>query len=183
MTGIKRRTTCSTRTRRVQPDLEAAFALQMRAVGIEGFKREHRFHKTRKWRVDFAHTDLMIAVEIEGGTAIGGRHVRPAGFRADCIKYSELSMAGWMLLRGDSKMVKSGQLLEMLERAIETAKLRIRNSRDDRRQKGGQKAIERSPGKSEHEGQAVKEGLRTSTGNHAKTDRKRRLPKTNVDKL
>ncbi len=34
-----------------QSELEAAFELQLRAHGIEGYVTELRFHPTRRWRM------------------------------------------------------------------------------------------------------------------------------------
>jgi very-short-patch-repair endonuclease len=71
--------------------------------------------------VDFANVDMRIAVEIEGGTwslRAKSRHTTGSGFHNDCHKYNELSMMGWIILRGDAKMVKDLSLLKYLERAI-----------------------------------------------------------------
>lgn len=104
-----------------QPDLEAVFAQQLRALKIGGYKKEHIFHDTRKWRFDFAWIPQKIAVEIEGGTwscRRPSRHTTAEGFNEDCHKYNEAALYGWTVLRGDSKMVNSLVLLSMLERAL-----------------------------------------------------------------
>ena len=61
--------------------------------------REFRFHKTRKWRLDYAWPATRVAVEIEGGIWTGGRHTSPQGFSKDMEKYNALAEAGWVLLR------------------------------------------------------------------------------------
>jgi len=105
--------------KRATPNLEAIFALQLRATGMPPHVTEHVFHPTRMWRFDVAWPALKVAVEIEGGTVrMRGRHVRPEGFREDCIKYSEAALHGWLVLRGDSVMVKNGSLLALAERAV-----------------------------------------------------------------
>jgi very-short-patch-repair endonuclease len=100
------------------PNLEEIFHIQIKAVRLPAAQREYRFHPKRGWKFDFAWPQAMIAVEIEGGTHMRGRHVRPEGFRNDCIKYSEAALLGWKVLRGDSQMVKSGVLLSLAERAL-----------------------------------------------------------------
>lgn len=100
-------------------DLEAIFALGLKALNFPKSEREYCFHPTRKWRFDFAWPAIKLAVEIEGGTGVKGRHVRPEGFRNDCIKYNEAVILGWFVLRGDSQMVKSGSLLKILERKLQ----------------------------------------------------------------
>ena len=99
-------------------DLGAIFLLGVRAYKLPAPIKEYRFHSKRMWRFDFAWPEIMIAVEIEGGTAINGRHVRPAGYRADCCKYNTATLLGWKVIRGDSKMVKDGSLLKFAESAI-----------------------------------------------------------------
>jgi len=61
--------------------------------------REFMFHDARKWRIDFAWTDVKLAVEIEGGAWANGRHTRGKGFIADMEKYNALAEYGWRLLR------------------------------------------------------------------------------------
>lgn len=99
--------------------LENELALQLKQRGVFAlFERELEFHPDRKWRFDFACRDLKLAVEVEGGTWSGGRHIRGAGFREDCIKYAEAALLGWMVLRGDSSMVKDGSLADYVKAAI-----------------------------------------------------------------
>lgn len=98
---------------------EEILALQLRAFGITGFVRELAFHGQRKWRFDFAHEALRIAVEIEGGTASGqSRHSKGKGFEKDCEKYNTAAMEGWLLLRFTSSMVKKGQAVKTIQQAI-----------------------------------------------------------------
>lgn len=97
---------------------EETFALHLRAAGITGFEREHRFAPPRRWRMDFADPARMIAVEIEGGTWAGGRHTRGAGFAEDCIKYSQAAILGWRVLRFTTDQVKKGIALQMVQEAI-----------------------------------------------------------------
>lgn len=74
------------------------------ALATSGLPRpveEHRFDEQhgRKWRFDFAWPDHKVALEVEGGVFSGGRHVRGAGFKADCEKYNAAVMQGWRVLR------------------------------------------------------------------------------------
>lgn len=102
-----------------ESDLESEFALQLRAAKLTaGLVREHRFHPVRKWRFDFAWPDKKLAVEIEGGHWVGGRHTRGTGFESDCQKYLEAVMMGWRVLRATGSMVKSGALLNAVDALI-----------------------------------------------------------------
>lgn len=101
--------------------LEETLAFQLRASGLPTPEREHRFAPPRRWRLDFAWPELMVAMEVEGGTMTGGRHTRGKGFEDDCDKYNEAALRGWMLLRVTGAMVKDGRALRTAEKAIERA--------------------------------------------------------------
>jgi very-short-patch-repair endonuclease len=60
---------------------------------------EYRFHPVRRWRFDIAVPELKIAVEIEGGTWIQGRHTRAKGYQKDMEKYNAAQMLGWKVFR------------------------------------------------------------------------------------
>lgn len=98
--------------------LERALALQLRAAGVPAPVTEYQFHPDRRWRLDFAWPDLMLAVEVEGGVYQRGRHTRGGGFVADCEKYNEATLLGWRVLRVTGDHIKSGAALAWIERAL-----------------------------------------------------------------
>jgi len=77
---------------------------------------EHKFHPTRRWRIDLAWPEHKLAVEIEGGAWCYGRHTRGAGFIGDMEKYNELTIMGWSLLRFTPKQVKDGTAIQTIHR-------------------------------------------------------------------
>ena len=79
---------------------------------------EHRFHSKRRWRFDFAWPGLMLAVEVEGGQWVNGRHQRGQGFEDDCVKYNAAALAGWRVLRFTGDMVKDGRALATVLEAL-----------------------------------------------------------------
>lgn len=79
---------------------------------------EHRFHATRKWRLDLAWPERQVAGEIEGGAYTRGRHTRGAGFVADMAKYNALAAAGWRLVRGTPRKVKDGSFFRALQEVL-----------------------------------------------------------------
>ena len=102
-------------------NLEDHFLFQVKALGLPEPEREHCFMKPkRQFRFDFAWPDLKIAVEVEGGTFAKGksRHTTGIGFHKDCIKYNYAVEDRWRVLRGDVKMVESGELVNALERVM-----------------------------------------------------------------
>ena len=108
--------------------LESKFLFQLRALNIPEPTLEYHFHPSRKWRYDFAFVDYRVAVELEGGTWTHGRlvdgkkqisrHLTGKGFYNDCRKYNAAAALGWLVIRADARMVKTGEaigdLLEVL---------------------------------------------------------------------
>lgn len=80
----------------------------------DGWVQEHRFHKIRYWRFDFAWPEFKVAVEIEGGVWVKGRHNRGAGFIEDCHKYNEAARMGWTVLRFPTQEVENGTMIEYI---------------------------------------------------------------------
>jgi hypothetical protein len=96
---------------------ERALETHIRQVGLPTPEREYRFDQTRRM-FDFAWPDVMIAVEVEGGTWSSGRHTRWLGYENDCIKYSEAAIAGWLLIRATTEMAEDGRAIALIERAF-----------------------------------------------------------------
>ncbi len=97
---------------------EEQFALQIKAAGLPVPEREYKFHPTRRWRLDFAWPAHNLAVEIEGGIWVGGRHTRGSGFEADLEKYNACVMHGWTLYRFTPKMVRDGEAISITEKEL-----------------------------------------------------------------
>jgi len=102
-------------------DYAETLLIQMQLSGLPEPQREFIFHRKRKWRFDLAWPELLIAVEVEGGIWTGGRHVRGEGYEADCEKYNEAQLAGWMVLRFTPGMIKKGKAGGVIETAIRKA--------------------------------------------------------------
>lgn len=99
LTSARKTSKKSGKKKRKRSTAETLLETVLAAEGFSGWVTEHKFHKTRKWRFDFAWPDLKIAVEVEGGAFIRGRHMRPSGFIADCEKYSVAAIEGWTVIR------------------------------------------------------------------------------------
>jgi very-short-patch-repair endonuclease len=95
-------------------DLEDELVVYMAFANLPEPVREYKFHPTRRWKFDFAYPDQKIAIEVEGGTWIGGRHSRGSGYQADCEKYNTATLMGWRILRFTREMVEGN--------AVETIK-------------------------------------------------------------
>ena len=104
--------------------LEDQFLASIRALGVPEPHREVRFSQ-RRWRFDFAWPYFCLpdrplcrlAVEIEGGIWIQGRHQRGGGFEEDCRKYNVASKC-WHVLRFTGAMVKSMEAAQVTKEAL-----------------------------------------------------------------
>jgi very-short-patch-repair endonuclease len=97
--------------------LEEDFLWMLKAEGLpRPDEREFKFHPDRRWRVDFVYPSIMLAVEIEGGEWINGRHNR--ALAKDAEKYNELTLAGYKLLRFTGSMLKNGLAMSQLKRML-----------------------------------------------------------------
>lgn len=82
---------------------------------------EHRFHPTRGWRFDMAWPEFMVALEIDGGVWVQGRHTRGQGYTDDCEKIAEAVILGWRVLRVPSDWVNDGTAIVLVERLLKAA--------------------------------------------------------------
>ncbi len=101
-----------------ESELERALAFALRINNLDATEREYRFHPKRKWRVDFAWPEAMLALEVEGGSWNGGRHTRGKGFIADCEKYNEAALMGWRVLRVTGQHIADGTAVDWVRRAL-----------------------------------------------------------------
>ena len=90
---------------------DASYTLQLGPYEVE-----YVFLKGRRFRLDFAWPQHMIAVEIEGGTWNQGRHVTGAGFAKDCEKYNLAALDGWSVYRFPTSMVKDESAIKFMHK-------------------------------------------------------------------
>jgi len=60
--------------------------------------REYRFHKTRRFRFDFAWLEHKFAVEVHGQVWGRGGHTSGAGFTKDRQKINLAILDGWKVM-------------------------------------------------------------------------------------
>lgn len=105
-------------------NLAETMALQLRGRGLAGgMVREHEFARAigRKWRFDFAYPLRLIALEVEGGTWVGGAHNRGAHFESDCEKYAIAAIHGWRVIRATTDQVRNGVAGAWMQRILTEA--------------------------------------------------------------
>ena len=109
------------------------FELQCKLAGLPEPKKEYRFAPPRRWKFDFCWPDPWVidvfewplawpirgvAMEVEGGVFIAGRHSRGAGMVKDMEKYNTATLQGWRVLRVTPKQIADGSALTLVEKAI-----------------------------------------------------------------
>lgn len=74
-----------------------------------GAKPEYKFSNDRKFRADFALTEIRVLFEYEGIYSKTSRHTTLSGFSKDCEKYNLAAIKGWRVLRYTAKNIKNLQ--------------------------------------------------------------------------
>lgn len=67
-------------------------------VGLPKPLVEYKFHPERKWQFDFAWKDLYVALEVQGGIFIKGRHNQGAAMLKEWEKLNVAACLGWKIL-------------------------------------------------------------------------------------
>jgi len=82
----------------------------------EKYIREYKFSPIRQWKIDFFFPRSQLAIEIEGGAWIQGRHNRASSFIADMEKYNEMAKSRIYLMRFTPEQVEKGEALIEIEK-------------------------------------------------------------------
>ena len=104
----------------VAPDLFLKL-LQQRFKDVEIVK-EFQFHPTRRWRFDYAIPAKKVAVEVDGGVWVGGRHINPAGYINDMEKLNTAASMGWLVLRITTDDRFAMKTYELIKNTLEQRK-------------------------------------------------------------
>jgi very-short-patch-repair endonuclease len=91
--------------------LALSFDRQCQLAGLPIPVAEFRFHPVRKWRFDFAFIAVKLAIEVDGGAFVQGRHTRGAGWLKDQEKLNTATVLGWRVLHVTPKQVADGTAL------------------------------------------------------------------------
>lgn len=78
---------------------QTSVALACRAVQIPEPVPEWKFAEPRRWRFDFAWTSHKVALEVDGGVWVQGRHSRGSGLIKEHEKMNAAATLGWRIYR------------------------------------------------------------------------------------
>lgn len=69
-------------------------------------ERHAKSKRSKRYRLDFAHSFSRTGIEIQGGVYSRGRHVTGSGYERDCKKYNLAYTSGWTIFLLTSTMAK-----------------------------------------------------------------------------
>ena len=81
---------------------------------------EHKFHPPRRWKMDYAWPEYMVALEVQGAVWTGGRHTRGSGFVKDIEKYNAAAAMGWRIIRCQPKELCTMATLQLVRQTLFT---------------------------------------------------------------
>lgn len=89
-----------------------------KAQGLPMPEAEHKFHPVRRWRMDWAWPDRKVALEVDGGVWIRGKHGRGSGIVKDHEKQNHAAALGWRILRVQPKDLLAPSTFEYVRSAL-----------------------------------------------------------------
>lgn len=98
------------------PEIVAEYFAQ---CGVAEPVFEHRFHDVRKWRFDVAWPESKVALEVQGGIFVQGRHSRGAALLKEWEKLNTAACLGWRILYCQPKDLLTKQTVEIIKTALE----------------------------------------------------------------
>ena len=97
---------------------QTLFPALCKGVGLPIPIPEYKFAPPRKWRLDWAFVDAKLAIEVQGGLFVQGRHTRGAALLREYEKLNALACAGWRVLFVTPKEMSSGAVFDLLKKAL-----------------------------------------------------------------
>ena len=112
------------------PAIPPLFRAALKAAGLPMPEMELQFHPTRKWRFDYGWWSYWstpdgtirrpaVALEVQGGLFVNGRHSRGAALLKEHEKLSEAAALGWRILFCTPQNLCSAENIDRIKRALE----------------------------------------------------------------
>lgn len=76
---------------------------------------QYQFHPDRRWRFDYSWPGNHVAVEINGGVWIYGRHNRAKSYIADLEKINTAQCLNWIVLQYIPQKIDFNQIRQVLQ--------------------------------------------------------------------
>lgn len=94
------------------------FSQQCKLAGLPEPQPEYRFAKPRRWRFDWCWVEQKVALEVQGGLFVNGRHSRGAALVKEHEKLNTAASMGYRVLFVTPSQVNSGEALTVVEAAL-----------------------------------------------------------------
>lgn len=88
-------------------------------LGSKGIRKKCKELGLKDWRFDFAWIDEKIAVEVQGGMFIYGRHTRGGALKSEYSKLNEAQLRGWIVLVVDDSAISQKRAVLWIEKALQ----------------------------------------------------------------
>lgn len=79
---------------------------------------EYRFDAERQWRFDYAWPESKVALEVDGGIWIRGKHTRGSGWLKDTEKLNAAATQGWRMLRCTPQQLATPDMIRTIKAAL-----------------------------------------------------------------
>ena len=96
-------------------DYSSQVRLACKAVGVSMPVAEFKFMPDRRFRFDFAWPIVGVALEVDGGTWVQGRHSRG---EADHEKFNLAASRGWLIFRTTPQKVGNLALYKLIKEQL-----------------------------------------------------------------
>lgn len=94
------------------------FLRLLEEAGLPRPALELHFHPTRQWRWDFAWANQKLALEVDGGIHVGGKHGRGVGIAKDHEKGNAAAVLGWRVLRVQPRQLALAETVDLVGKAL-----------------------------------------------------------------
>lgn len=103
------------------PGVEVHFAKE-RVGSATGIRKRLKKYGLKDWRFDFVWRAHRVAVEINGGNYVQGRHSNATALTDEYRKINKAQQLGYKVLLFDGGMVKSGEALRQVKFMLRLSK-------------------------------------------------------------
>ena len=90
----------------------------LKACGIQAPEFELRFHPVRRWRFDLSWPEQKVALEVQGGIFVNGRHSRGAAMLKEWEKLNTAAEMGWRVVFCQPSDLCKAQTTDMIKRVL-----------------------------------------------------------------
>ena len=91
--------------------LESEYLFQIKAAGLPLPREQYRIDTERRFRWDYAWPEMLLAVEINGGTWVKSGHTTGKGIARDAEKINLATLRGYHTLVFTAEMIRDGRAL------------------------------------------------------------------------